>query len=167
MVLFQHPRLIYKRACQEYFSPCAGCAGWVRDIQPLSHRDARVVSCPGLFHLSSCIFVGSDDADRVLGTGKRGGCMLATMDLSEARGLVLFRVVREGIGISQRLDAIGTVSSTGVRDAHPRTRASQEPTGHHQRKAPEMGGFFSETLKRLVISVSRCRSFLPSSTASA
>jgi len=32
--------------------------------------------------------------------------MLATMDLSEARGLVLFRVVREGIGISQRLDAI-------------------------------------------------------------
>jgi hypothetical protein len=25
------------------------------------------------------------------------------MDLSEARGLVLFRVVREGIGITQRL----------------------------------------------------------------
>jgi hypothetical protein len=32
--------------------------------------------------------------------------MLATMDLSEARGLVLFRVVREGIGISSRLSAI-------------------------------------------------------------
>ena len=30
------------------------------------------------------------------------------MDLSEARGLMLFRVVREGIGISQRLSANGT-----------------------------------------------------------
>src|SRR6201993_2008639 len=30
------------------------------------------------------------------------------MDLSEARGLVLFRVVREGIGISRRLSADGT-----------------------------------------------------------
>jgi hypothetical protein len=48
---------------------------------------------------------------------------LATMDLSEARGLVLFRVVREGIGISQRLSASGTHAPTGVRDADPRTRA--------------------------------------------
>src|SRR6266478_873434 len=56
------------------------------------------------------------------------------MDLSEARGLVLFRVVREGIGISQRLSAINTCAPTGVSDAHPRTRASQEPTGHHQTK---------------------------------
>ncbi len=31
--------------------------------------------------------------------------MLATMDLSEARGLVLFRVVRGGIGFTQRLGA--------------------------------------------------------------
>src|SRR2546425_415391 len=30
-------------------------------------------------------------------------CTVATMDLSEARGLVLFRVVRRGIGISRRL----------------------------------------------------------------
>src|SRR6266478_1162958 len=65
------------------------------------------------------------------------------MDLSEARGLVLFRVVRRGIGISRRLSAIGTCAPTGVWDAHPRTRASQEPTGHHQRKAPEMEGLFT------------------------
>jgi hypothetical protein len=36
------------------------------------------------------------------------------MDLSEARGLVLFRVVRGGIGISQRLGAIGTVLSNST-----------------------------------------------------
>src|SRR5213593_4246293 len=56
------------------------------------------------------------------------------MDLSEAPGLVLFRVVREGIGISQRLSATGTCAPTGDWDAHPRTRASQEPTDHHQKK---------------------------------
>jgi hypothetical protein len=55
------------------------------------------------------------------------------MDLSEARGLVLFWVVRRGIGISQRLSASGT-TPTGHTDTHPRTRASQEPTGHHQKK---------------------------------
>src|SRR3984893_3341942 len=44
------------------------------------------------------------------------------MDLSEARGLVLFRVIREGIGITQRLSATGTCAPTGDRDAHPRTR---------------------------------------------
>src|SRR5271169_150461 len=62
------------------------------------------------------------------------------MVLSEARGLVLFRVIRGGIGLTQRLGATGTVSSTGVRDTHPRTRASQEPIGHHQRRSPEMEG---------------------------
>ena len=62
------------------------------------------------------------------------------MDLSEARGLVLFRVIRGGIEISQRLGAIGTVSSTGHCHTHPRTRASQEPTDHHQKRSPEMEG---------------------------
>src|SRR5450631_1403027 len=60
------------------------------------------------------------------------------MVLSEARGLSLFLVIRGGIGITQRLGATGTVSSTGVSHTHPRTRASQEPTGHHQRESPEM-----------------------------
>jgi hypothetical protein len=35
------------------------------------------------------------------------------MVLSEARGLLLFRVVREGIGLSQRLSATGTYAPTG------------------------------------------------------
>jgi hypothetical protein len=66
------------------------------------------------------------------------------MDLCEARGLVLFRVVREGIGISQRLSATGTYAPTGDWDAHPRTRASQEPIDHHQKKIAGDGrGFFT------------------------
>src|SRR5213078_4525817 len=65
------------------------------------------------------------------------------MDLSEAPGLVLFRVVREGIGISQRLSATGTCAPTGDWDAHPRTQASPEPTSHHQRRSAEMEGLFT------------------------
>src|SRR5437879_1713637 len=96
-------------------------------------RCSVVLSCPfvlgflQLFHLGSCIFISSDDADQSLKLSKPCGCTVSTMDLSEARGLVLFRVVREGIGISQRLSASGTCAPTGDWDTHPRTRASQEP----------------------------------------
>jgi len=39
--------LIYKRGCQEHFSPSAGGASLVCDIQPpLTIEDARLVSCP-------------------------------------------------------------------------------------------------------------------------
>jgi hypothetical protein len=34
--------LIYKRECQEHFSPSAGCAGLFRDIQPLSPEKTLV-----------------------------------------------------------------------------------------------------------------------------
>ena len=84
---------------------------------------------------------------------------------SEARGLVLSWVVREGIGLTQRLGATGTVSSTGDWHTHPRTRASPEPTDHHQDVPPEMEGASSPaTLKRLAILVFLGRSFLLSST---
>src|SRR6266550_5197964 len=63
------------------------------------------------------------------------------MGLSEARGLVLFRVIRGGIGVTQRL--MPEAPSTGVSHTHPRTRASPEPTGHHQKKSPEMEGLFT------------------------
>ena len=36
--------------------------------------------------------LGGDDSRSVCETGKRGGCTVSTMDLSEARGLELFRV---------------------------------------------------------------------------
>ena len=112
--------------------------------------------------------VSSDDADRFQKLSKPCGCTVSTMGLSEARGLVLFRVIRGGIGVTQRLGAAGTVSSTGHSHTHPRTRASPEPTGHHQKKITGDGrGSSPETLKRLAILVFRRRSFLPSSIESA
>jgi len=41
-------------------------------------------------------------------TDKRNGCQVPTMVLSEARGLSLFRVIREGLGSAVRLSARGT-----------------------------------------------------------
>src|SRR6266568_8214169 len=113
-----------------------------RHPAPVTIEDAGLVSGPGvgsaLFHLSSCIFISSDDADRFPKLASTRGCTVSTMVLSATRGLVLFRVIREGIGLTQRLSATGTCAPTGDKDAHLRTRASQEPTGHHQKRSPEM-----------------------------
>src|SRR5213080_4732579 len=80
-----------------------------------------------LFPILVALSSSRGDADRSLKLASPGGCTVSTMDLSEAPGLVLFRVVREGIGISQRLSATGTCAPTGDWDTHPRTRSSQEP----------------------------------------
>ena|SRR2546430_15627260 len=96
-------------------------------------RCSVVLSCPfvlgflQLFHLGSCIFISSDDADQSLKLSKPCGCACQPWIYLRLGGLVLFRVVREGIGISQRLSASGTCAPTGDWDTHPRTRASQEP----------------------------------------
>jgi hypothetical protein len=60
--------------------------------------------------------------------------MLATMDLSEARGLVLFRVVREGIGISQRLSAIALIRLQAIGMLTLEPERLKNRTDHHQRK---------------------------------
>src|ERR1700704_4175715 len=109
------------------------------------------------------MFISSDNADRFLKLASTRGCTVSTMVLSATRGLVLFRGIREGIGFTQRLTATGHCAPTGGKDAHPPPRASQEPTGRHQKRSPEMEGSSRETLKRLAISVCQRRSFLPSS----
>src|SRR6185436_16869477 len=88
------------------------------------------------------------------------------IDLSEAHGLVLFWVIREGIGISRRPSVHDTVCGpTGDMDAHSRTRVSQEPIDHHSTKIISDGtGLFTETLKLLAVSLCRRRSSLLSST---
>jgi hypothetical protein len=64
--------VIYKRICQEHFSPFAGNAGLVRDIQPLSPwKTLAWCPAPGLFHRSSCIFFSSDDADQFRNASSR------------------------------------------------------------------------------------------------
>ena len=53
------------------------------------------------------MFISSDNADRFLKLASARGCTVSTMVLSATRGLVLFRVIREGIGLTQRLSATG------------------------------------------------------------
>src|ERR1700730_12437684 len=63
--------------------------------------------------------------------------MLATMDLSEARGLVLFRVVREGIGISRRLSADGTLCAyrpLGCSPSNPSVSRTNQPPPEEDRR---------------------------------
>src|ERR1700693_5762186 len=55
------------------------------------------------------MFISSDNADRFLKLASTRGCTVSTMVLSATRGLVLFRVIREGIGLTQRLSASGTL----------------------------------------------------------
>ena len=92
------------------------------------------------------MFVSSDNADGFLKLASTRGCTVLTMVLSATRGLVLFRVIREGIGLTQRLTAMGIVRLQAFR-----------------MRSPEMEGSSRETLKRLAISVCQRRSFLPSS----
>jgi hypothetical protein len=123
-----------------------------RHPAPLTVKTLVGGCAPGLVLRCSisavCIFIGGDDADRFQKLCKPCGCTVSTMGLSEARGLVLFRVIRGGIGVTQRLGATGTVSTTGHSHTHPRTRASPEPTDYHQKKITGDGrGSSPETLK--------------------
>jgi hypothetical protein len=106
-------RLIYKRERQGHFSPSTGRENASLTSSPCSLceplRLGFLVSGPaaGLawFHLS-CIF--NLVATTSIGLRSWQAEWLPGwqhIDLSEARGLVLFWVVREGIGISQRLSA--------------------------------------------------------------
>ena len=95
---------------KEHFSPCTGGADIFRDIQPPVYHGRRgLVWCPLVLGWYCSIAAGSSSWLRrrrqFLKRGKRCGCTVSTMVLSEARGLVLFRVVRGGIGFTQRLGA--------------------------------------------------------------
>src|SRR5438552_11534420 len=103
-------RLFYKRGCQGTFFSLHRRRGYFpRHPAPLTTEDARLVSCPWgwvcVVPYQQLHLLGCDDAGRFLKLGKRCGCTVSTMVLSEARGLVLFRVVRGGIGFTQRLGA--------------------------------------------------------------
>src|SRR5881227_2437003 len=91
-----------------------------------------------------------------------------TMDLSEARGLVLFRVIRRGIGISRRLSVTDTVCAyrrLGCSPSNPSVSRTDQPPPEKE-SGGDGKGSSPETLKRLVLLVSQRRSFLPSSTES-
>ena len=71
---------------------------------------------PPMLHgsISVASLLSSEDIDRLSGASKRLRLPgWQHIDLSEARGLELFRVVREGIEITQRLSAGGHFTPTG------------------------------------------------------
>jgi hypothetical protein len=116
-----------------------------RPPAPVTIEDAGLVSGPGvgsaLFHPSSCIFISSDDADRFLKLASTRGCTVSTMVLSATRGLVLFRVIREGIGLTQRLSATGTCRAyrrLGCSPSNPSVSRTNWPPP--EKRSPEMEG---------------------------
>jgi len=147
---FECNRLIYKKGCQEHSSSFAGSAVMVRGIQSLVSYEERlirvfrpVVFRFSLFQLSGCIFVSGDDADRFPKLASGCGCTVSTKDLSEARGLVLFRVVREGIGISQRLSASGTMRLQAIRMLTLEPKRLKNQLATTRQRSPEMEGLFT------------------------
>jgi hypothetical protein len=82
------------------------------------------------------------------------------MVLSATRGLVLFRVIREGIGLTQRLSATGTVRLQAIRMLTLEPERLKNQLATTRKKITGDGGLFPETLKRLAISVCQRRSFL-------
>ena len=69
---------------------------------------ARRGFVPRILHgsISVASLLSSDEVDQFSGAGKPRRLLgWQPIDLSEARGLELFRVVREGIGITRRLSA--------------------------------------------------------------
>jgi hypothetical protein len=108
------------------------------------------------------MFISSDNADRFLKLASTRGCTVSTMVLSATRGLVLFRVIREGIGLTQRLRPQALhLQAIRMLTLEPERLKNQLATT--RKRSPEMEGSSRETLKRLAISVCQRRSFLPSS----
>jgi hypothetical protein len=84
------------------------------------------------------MFISSDNADRFLKLASTRGCTVSTMVLSATRGLVLFRVIREGIGLTQRLSATDTVrlQAFGMLTLEPERLKNQLATT--RKRSPEM-----------------------------
>ena len=148
-------------------------AGRFRDIQPLSVvEDAGLVSAPGMVWRCSISAAASSlvatTSIGFLKLSKPCGCTVSTMGLSEARGLVLFRVIRGGIGVTRRLGA-----RRHRVDYRPLAYSPSNPSvSRTDRPPPEKitgdgRGSSPETLQRLAISVFLRRSSLPSSKESA
>ena len=65
------------------------------------------------------------------------------MGLSEARGLVLFRVIRGGIGVTQRLGATGTGRLQAIVILTLEPERLQNRLATTRQRSPEMEGLFT------------------------
>src|SRR5258708_3990739 len=86
------------------------------------------------------MFISSDNADRFLKLASTRGCTVSTMVLSATRGLVLFRVIREGIGFTQRLSATGTVRLQAIRMLTLEPERLKNQLATTRKRSPEMEG---------------------------
>src|SRR6266581_7158993 len=108
-----------------------------RHPAPLTMEDARLVSCPGLFHRSSCIFFSSDDADQFRNASSRTVVWWQPWIYLRLVGPVLFRVIRRGIGISRRLSASGTLCAyrrLGCSPSNPSVSRTNGPPPEEDRR---------------------------------
>ena len=97
-----------KGECQwKHFSPTTGREKISLTSSPCALGVAFCVGTDLISSPSGLTYLCSDDANRFAKLSKRSGCSMSAMVLCEARGLLLFRVVRGGIGLSQRLGAMG------------------------------------------------------------
>jgi len=101
----------------------------------------------------------------VLKPTSKTGCQVPTMVLSEARGLWLFRVIREGLGSAERLGARGTQRLTSQWRLALEPERLKNSTDHRPENFQGMGRN-PETLKLFVVSDIGRRSLLLSSIRS-
>jgi hypothetical protein len=114
------------------------------------------------FSLSAVFIAPSRRSPSVLRPTSKTGCQVPTMVLSEARGLSLFRVIREGLGSSERLGARGTQRLTSQWRLALEPERLKNPTDHRPENFQGMGRT-RETLKLFVVSdVGRRRKLLSS-----
>ena len=91
---------------------------------------------------------------------------MSTMVLSETRGLRLFWVIREGIGLTRRLSPTGRcLQAIGMLTLEPERLQNRLAT--IRTRSLEMDEILHETLKRLAISVFLGRSLFLFSKVSA
>ena len=158
---------LYKEVSRTFFSLRRRRGYFPRHPAPVTIEDASLGSCPWdwvcvvpshWFHFLVATTPISFE------TIKPCGCTVSTMDLSEARGLGLFRVIRGGIGITQRLGARHRLQAIVILTLEPerlKNRLATTRKNHRRWK-----GSSPETLKRLAILVFLRRSSLLSSTES-
>ncbi len=103
-------------------------------------RETRVRAAGMHGSISVASLLNSDEVDQFSGAGKPRRLLgWQPIDLSEALGLELFRVVREGIGITRRLSARWALHAYGILGyslSNPSVSRTDPPLP--EEKSPEM-----------------------------
>ena len=156
-----HPDKFYKRKSQEKhfalrrkfsdFPAPVNERGWFWSSAPSARFVAESSAAVWTFSVSGFHRVVATKPIRSE-TNKQTGCQVPTMVLSEARGLSLFRVIREGLGSAVRLGARGTQRLTYQWRLALEPERLRSRTDHRPEKFQGDGTDCRETLKLFVVS---------------